>query len=1427
MQASNFGSWLTPEAGYPRWQWPVEIRSINGNQITLAQPLRVSIQPVHNCRVFEIGQTVSESGIEDLTIDLTSRPADPISHNAGYGWNGIYATKAYNCWVKNVNVVDGEAGMVAAGTKGITFKDVDVTGTKMMHHPYATRCESADLLYDGFTVDLTGTQMGSTHGINVEWLSSGHVWTRGDMKKGTFDTHSGIAFDFIRTDIDVASNKESNPGGAAQAGLYSGRRVSHWNVRVVGSDRPDVLGIDQTGLFINHPLQFTTSSIVGIQGVAGPGGNPASPATLNTSAPYHMPNVAKDVVVFDYNTVPAVANLYDAQLAARGDREGWSQLAWPNTDLAVPQSGVVTLRAGARARAGRSTDRVEFLANGTIVGTSTVAPWEFAWSAALGLYQMQVRVVENTGATLESSRTRLTVGTRRRVEDASTELLYAGQTTSMVNNAAYSGGTARSFASGGSVPASVTLQFKGTRVRFLTGSANVGSTTFEAYVDNLGTPVFNSGYLRAGELDYYVWDSGPLPDGVHTIRLVRTGEQLPVDAFAIDETGTISNLPPLAFIGAPAFSGSAPFTLNLNSTGTIDRDGTIASYAWDLNNDGTTDATTATAVATFNAPGTYTVKLTVIDNNGASSTSTKQVSVTAVAPTSSFNATPSNGDQPLNVLFDASASAANSPGGSITSYEWDFTSDNIYDATGVTTTHLYTTAGNFTAKLRVTDSNGTQATSTRPISVLPNLAPIPNAGPPAEILTSSFPATRTLTGTYTDDGKPSGATYSYQWSLVNGPPGGTLTFVAADALITGAQFPTPGIYTLRLTVSDTDLSGTSDTQVAVSLASNAAPTISDIGNRSIFNNTNTGALPLTVGDAETPVNDLTVIGTSSNTAVVPNANIVIGGSGAARTVTVTPAAGQTGTVIITLTVNDGSRLASDSFALTLTAAPVATSIVVTPAVASVALSGTQAFTAVMRDQYGNPLNSQPTFTWSISGGGTISSGGLFTAGITPGGPFTVTATSAGINGTSQVTVGSVAPAPGNITLVNWLGNYANSGNLGFNTNQTLNDTDLNNDGNAWDAYRRVPFSTTTTLSPTSVNYLTAATSSRFYGGVNLRAFGTSAVAKASLPAFEDSFIVNAGGSTSASGAPAPSDDAMGLRYQASFSMAWNFAAVWLKPDFLSDGATTPVRFGTGSLLQISVGDTGGNSTLRWDLIDSGRFVIRSGTQWYVSQSAMATGTGNKLISFTADADDGQWAPVDPAAASNLNLDLTGASYATRNFDDITGVGFYLENDLLPYSGSQPRVWWYVDQFRVDAVAQSSQTPFEQFRATAFPPGTPPASTAPEFDFDGDGLENLVEYGLGTNPASPSVMPASQIITDAGQRYLQIQWNRPTGRSDITTTAEANVDLGIIAPWNDSAGRTSTAITPAGAGMETVTARLLAPLGSATRDFLRVRIRLLP
>jgi glucose/arabinose dehydrogenase len=81
--------------------------------------------------------------------------------------------------------------------------------------------------------------------------------------------------------------------------------------------------------------------------------------------------------------------------------------------------------------------------------------------------------------------------------------------------------------------------------------------------------------------------------------------------------------------------------------------------------------------------------------------------------------------------------------------------------------------------------------------------------------------------------------------------------------------------------------------------------------------------------------------------------------------------------------------------------PVLTSIAVTPASAIVSLGSTQAFTAQGYDQYGNPIAA--AVAWTVSGGGTISSAGIFTA-TTAGGPFTVSAQDGAVSGAATVTV---------------------------------------------------------------------------------------------------------------------------------------------------------------------------------------------------------------------------------------------------------------------------------------------------------------------------------------------------------------------------------------------------------------------------------------
>jgi len=96
---------------------------------------------------------------------------------------------------------------------------------------------------------------------------------------------------------------------------------------------------------------------------------------------------------------------------------------------------------------------------------------------------------------------------------------------------------------------------------------------------------------------------------------------------------------------------------------------------------------------------------------------------TARPPLASLSASPTSGNPPLAVAFDAGGSRDQDGfAGGITRYEWDWTNDGTYDydsGTTPTSNHTYSSSGTFTAKVRVTDddSPAQQATATIVINV--------------------------------------------------------------------------------------------------------------------------------------------------------------------------------------------------------------------------------------------------------------------------------------------------------------------------------------------------------------------------------------------------------------------------------------------------------------------------------------------------------------------------------------------------------------------------------------------------------------------------------------------------------------------------------------------------------------------------------------
>jgi hypothetical protein len=99
----------------------------------------------------------------------------------------------------------------------------------------------------------------------------------------------------------------------------------------------------------------------------------------------------------------------------------------------------------------------------------------------------------------------------------------------------------------------------------------------------------------------------------------------------------------------------------------------------------------------------------------------------------------------------------------------------------------------------------------------------------------------------------------------------------------------------------------------------AAPTLSEIPDQTIYENQTTGPTTFTVDDADTPVEALTLTAQTSNPPLVPVSQIVFGGSGITRTVTLTPTENMTGTAVITIGVSDGVSTTYGTFTTTVLA----------------------------------------------------------------------------------------------------------------------------------------------------------------------------------------------------------------------------------------------------------------------------------------------------------------------------------------------------------------------------------------------------------------------------------------------------------------------------------------------------------------------------
>jgi hypothetical protein len=349
-------------------------------------------------------------------------------------------------------------------------------------------------------------------------------------------------------------------------------------------------------------------------------------------------------------------------------------LTAPNNGQAFAAGQPITLAASASDSDG-TVAKVEFLADGTVVGTVTASPYTKTWSgAAVGTHTLSARATDNRGAVTTSAAITITVtpGSVPTVAlsmPRSNQIFAAGAIVNLAAIAADAGGAI-------------------VRVEFYAGSTLIGSVTTAPY--------------------NYAWTNVPAGSYVLTAKAIDDHS-----AVGTSSGVALQVISPALTITIPAANASIPadFVLVMGTYQAPPNSGVTVNGVV-ANNDGQTFF-----VNNFRlAPGANTLTVTLTTADGQTFTQTRTVTSTGMTPFQ-ITADPDNAFAPATVVLRAANRGSNSiTAAQVANFGTGVADGSMFD--GETLVKLtFTAAGVYTPTVTVTDTAANTYTQTAAIMV--------------------------------------------------------------------------------------------------------------------------------------------------------------------------------------------------------------------------------------------------------------------------------------------------------------------------------------------------------------------------------------------------------------------------------------------------------------------------------------------------------------------------------------------------------------------------------------------------------------------------------------------------------------------------------------------------------------------------------------
>ena len=255
------------------------------------------------------------------------------------------------------------------------------------------------------------------------------------------------------------------------------------------------------------------------------------------------------------------------------------------------------------------------------------------------------------------------------------------------------------------------------------GADQASLTWEELYFDGSASQASEGSSLVAYEWDFesdgVIDETGGRPSHVFELRGIYAVTLRVTDSMGETSTDTLTvtvlNREPTASFNHTPLEPTVFQTIQFQDNST-DFDGNITAWAWDFG-DGVT-STQRNPTHRYENRGSYTITLTITDNDGATDVTTRTITTRNLEPSAGFRA-PSTANVGEGIRF---VDESTDPEGGALTHLWNFGDGSI--STARNPIHEYDTPEAVLVTLLVTDDEGATSTATLTIVIFPTIRPV-------------------------------------------------------------------------------------------------------------------------------------------------------------------------------------------------------------------------------------------------------------------------------------------------------------------------------------------------------------------------------------------------------------------------------------------------------------------------------------------------------------------------------------------------------------------------------------------------------------------------------------------------------------------------------------------------------------------------------